>query len=254
MRANHFSKECTSMTVKLETYTSSLFGAFSLVNTPYHSNLLTVNRDGHGSLSVGLWEVFYMLTTLLHSLVLFQSNADEYEEMPIAEFGKAMLRGMGWKDGTAIGKSNKGMLAPVEFIPRLGKLGLGAAPKPKEKPTKRRPGETKKKVVQGPYIGADGRVKHMRLIGEDIPEQPIQGYTAGNCARVLSGPHMGLCGKIVSADEDKGRVGLRLAINAQVSVCVYTLNCVPSRPIHCNEHLESYAVKCISHNSREYIW
>ena len=106
MRANHFSKEFTSMTVKLETYTSSLFGAFSLVNTPYHSNLLTVNRDGHGSLSVGLWEVFYMLTTLL---VLFQSNADEYEEMPIAEFGKAMLRGMGWKDGTAIGKSNKGL-------------------------------------------------------------------------------------------------------------------------------------------------
>ena len=67
-------------------------------------------------------------------------------------------------------------------------------------------------VVQGPYIGADGRVKHMRLIGEDIPEQPIQGtsirtlsephgcvsagYTTGNCAKVLSGPHTGLCGKV----------------------------------------------------------
>ena len=51
----------------------------------------------------------YMLTTLMHSLVLFQSTADDYEEMPIGEFGKAMLRGMGWKDGTAIGKSNKGL-------------------------------------------------------------------------------------------------------------------------------------------------
>ena len=29
--------------------------------------------------------------------------------------------------------------------------------------------------VQGPYIGADGRVKHMRLIGVDIPEQPVEG-------------------------------------------------------------------------------
>ena len=33
--------------------------------------------------------------------------------MPIAEFGKAMLRGMGWKDGTAIGKSNKGLVTYV---------------------------------------------------------------------------------------------------------------------------------------------
>ena len=29
--------------------------------------------------------------------------------------------------------------------------------------------------MQGPYIGADGRVKHTRLIGEEIPEQPIEG-------------------------------------------------------------------------------
>ena len=70
-------------------------------------------------------------------------------------------------------------------------------------------------VVQGPYIGADGRVKHRRFIGEEIPEQPIEGswlllfiglrvvkvvvpagYKAGNHARVLSGPHLGLCGKV----------------------------------------------------------
>ena len=30
-------------------------------------------------------------------------------------------------------------------------------------------------VVQGPYIGADNRVKHTRLIGEEIPQQPIEG-------------------------------------------------------------------------------
>ena len=41
--------------------------------------------------------------------VLFQSTTEDYDEMPIAEFGKAMLRGMGWKEGTAIGKSNKGL-------------------------------------------------------------------------------------------------------------------------------------------------
>jgi G patch domain/KOW motif-containing protein len=145
------------------------------------------------------------------------STDEDYAEMPISEFGKAMLRGMGWNEGKAIGKTNKGMVAPVEFIPRMGKLGLGAAPKPQAMPDKKRPrkpGETDKKV-QGPYIGADGRVKHTRLIGEELPEQPIEGFSPGNFARVLSGAHLGLCGKIVSADEDNSRVCLRLAINGQ---------------------------------------
>ena len=41
------------------------------------------------------------------------------------------------------------IVAPIEFIPRMGKLGLGAAPKPQAMPVKKRPrkpGETDKKV------------------------------------------------------------------------------------------------------------
>ena len=41
------------------------------------------------------------------------------------------------------------IVAPIEFIPRMGKLGLGAAPKPQAMPVKkgpRKPGETDKKV------------------------------------------------------------------------------------------------------------
>ncbi len=83
-------------------------------------------------------------------------------------------------------------------------MGLGAIPKPKEPPKKRRikkQGEEERKVsvidcnngltvalvlftwcllllwqqVQGPYIGKDGRVKHIKNIGEAIPEQPLIG-------------------------------------------------------------------------------
>ena len=81
------------------------------------------------------------------------------------------------------------------------------------------------------------------------------GFSPGNFARVLSGPHLGLCGKvrkymyvhficfqdsgtlvvlnslcnsftfqIVSADEDNSRVCLRLAINGQV--CIYMYMCI----------------------------
>ena len=42
------------------------------------------------------------------------------------------------------------MVAPVEFIPRMGKLGLGAAPRPEKLPERKRikkPGETERKVT-----------------------------------------------------------------------------------------------------------
>ena len=32
-----------------------------------------------------------------------EARLDDYEEMPIHEFGKALMRGMGWKDGEALG-------------------------------------------------------------------------------------------------------------------------------------------------------
>ena len=44
----------------------------------------------------------------LHIIFPTQSTLDEYEAMPIGVFGEAVLRGMGWKKGDAIGKTNKG--------------------------------------------------------------------------------------------------------------------------------------------------
>lgn len=37
-----------------------------------------------------------------------EATEAEYEDMPIEDFGNAMLRGMGWTPGTAIGLNNKG--------------------------------------------------------------------------------------------------------------------------------------------------
>ena len=47
-----------------------------------------------------------------------QASMDEYESMPIEDFGKAMLRGMGWEEGKAVGRMHRGMVEAVEFIPR----------------------------------------------------------------------------------------------------------------------------------------
>ena len=55
-------------------------------------------------------------------------NFQNYEDNPIEDYGRNMLYKMGWKENTAIGRTNKGLIKPVEFIPRQKGLGLGAIP------------------------------------------------------------------------------------------------------------------------------
>lgn len=42
--------------------------------------------------------------------VFIQATIEDYEKVPIDQFGQAMLRGMGWKDGEGIGKNKKWVL------------------------------------------------------------------------------------------------------------------------------------------------
>ena len=44
---------------------------------------------------------------MLHPFFL-QSTMEDYTAMPIDKFGEAVLKGMGWKKGEAIGRTNKG--------------------------------------------------------------------------------------------------------------------------------------------------
>lgn len=53
-----------------------------------------------------------------------------YRQVPIADFGAAMLRGMGWT-----GQVQKGDAGTEEGLPRPSRLGLGATPKLLEAPT-----------------------------------------------------------------------------------------------------------------------
>lgn len=51
---------------------------------------------------------------------------EAYSSMPIEEFGAAMLRGMGWKDGSGIGKKRSGPTTAPLVQRRAALLGLGA--------------------------------------------------------------------------------------------------------------------------------
>ncbi|KAF8995485.1 DExH-box splicing factor binding site-domain-containing protein [Cyathus striatus] len=55
------------------------------------------------------------------------ATLEDYERVPVSQFGAALLRGMGWKEGTAASrKPGKGMIEPYLPAARPALLGIGA--------------------------------------------------------------------------------------------------------------------------------
>ena len=63
-----------------------------------------------------------------------EADAEAYLAMPIQDFGAAMLRGMGWTEGGAVGRRKTGPTAPCQYVQRPHRLGLGAEPAAPEVP------------------------------------------------------------------------------------------------------------------------
>lgn len=61
-----------------------------------------------------------------------QSSLDDYARVPVASFGMALLKGMGWKEGQAASRTRTGMVSPYEPKARPALLGIGA--KEREQP------------------------------------------------------------------------------------------------------------------------
>ena len=55
-----------------------------------------------------------------------EAPMEVYDDVPIEQFGEAMLRGMGWAKGQAIGGTNKKLVVPTQIVSRPSRLGLGA--------------------------------------------------------------------------------------------------------------------------------
>eukprot|EP00048_Salpingoeca_helianthica_P012250 m.176872 g.176872 ORF g.176872 m.176872 type:complete len:536 (+) comp15345_c5_seq27:1032-2639(+) len=152
-----------------------------------------------------------------------EASLAEYESTPIEQFGAAMLRGMGWKDGEAIGGINKGLLQPVEFVARPLGLGLGAqrdsAIMPTHKKAKKfiKPGETREPAPSGPMVDATGRVRHIKGIDEKLTHMEKLAVVRDAYVVILSGPHEGHCGRVRRLRPDAVDVELALG-GAMVAV------------------------------------
>jgi len=145
---------------------------------------------------------------------------DAYEKMPIEKFGAAMLRGMGWKEGMNVGRSQGKEVKAVEYVARPGRLGLGAEPagasaKPERK--RIRPGESregKADLVVAP--GADGRQRNVRSLDEKLVRRERSGVHKDKVMRVIGGDHEGFLCRVLEVDDASRLATVRLSPSEEV--------------------------------------
>ncbi|XP_021951066.1 G-patch domain and KOW motifs-containing protein isoform X1 [Folsomia candida] len=123
------------------------------------------------------------------------STLEDYEKIPIEEFGMAMLRGMGWSKTEGIGLKNKQHIEIVE--PQLRPKGLGL-------------GATISTQVQNGIQNSSGPAS-----GKDKKEELLFKIGAGAC--IQRGADKGMYGRVEAFDEDNNRVVIKLAINGKMS-------------------------------------
>ncbi|KAK9512264.1 hypothetical protein O3M35_000730 [Rhynocoris fuscipes] len=109
-----------------------------------------------------------------------QSSLEDYESMPITDFGLAMLRGMGWDPKKGIGLNGQ-IVSPLAPTLRPKGMGLGADKTPAAK-----------------NIASNGEVLVMKK---------------GAAVKIISGPYNNLYGRIEGFDELPGRLMVRITTN-----------------------------------------
>lgn len=83
-----------------------------------------------------------------------ESTMEDYENIPINEFGMALLRGMGWKEEKGIGKNAKTSTLNVPNIRPKG-MGLGADKmilKQGQSQETAKKGSEELKIIKGAYV------------------------------------------------------------------------------------------------------
>ncbi|OCT65481.1 hypothetical protein XELAEV_18041721mg [Xenopus laevis] len=137
------------------------------------------------------------------------AEAADYDVVPVQQYGMAMLRGMGWKEGEGIGRTFKQDVKPLEQKLRPKGLGLGAdrsalkhlEPQKPRKPLK--PGEE--------------------------PEEESKGLGTGSAVQIQSGAYKDMYGKVEGIDPDNSRAMITLAIGGKVvTVSLFSLRLVNS--------------------------
>ncbi|VDM56119.1 unnamed protein product [Angiostrongylus costaricensis] len=115
----------------------------------------------------------------------------DYAAVSIEDFGLAVLRGCGWKDGEGIGR--KPQVVPLRILPRRPNgLGIGATPQHLE------------------VLGVKNATV-CKLYFDDVGNV----IKKDSLIRITTGRHKGLYGKVESRDDDNNSLFVRLAVGGQ---------------------------------------
>ncbi|BFZ00176.1 hypothetical protein BsWGS_03215 [Bradybaena similaris] len=129
----------------------------------------------------------------------------DYQQIPIEQFGLAMLRGMGWSKDRGVGK-NARVTAPVQAHIRPKGLGLGA--------DRSNSGPDKPSLPPNGVEGA-GEVLELKINGHCV---------------VTAGSDKHLYGTVQGLDEDNSRVLVKLALTGRVANIMQSNVRTVSRP------------------------
>ena len=126
-----------------------------------------------------------------------EATLDDYTNTPIEEFGAALLRGMGWAEGKAVGRRNIRGVVPqaIQFVARPSGLGLGADPAPtapKREKKYVKPGESRQQKPDLVALDANGNIKNVRGLDDKLVERSSLGPKPGKTMRIAEGRHSGL--------------------------------------------------------------
>ncbi|KAF8069698.1 gpkow [Scenedesmus sp. PABB004] len=129
------------------------------------------------------------------------ADLEDYEALPVEEFGKALLRGLGWAEGEGVGRTRQ-VVEPKQAVRRPDRLGLGAnpaAPPPDKRPRKMGDKPKQADLVAAP--DADGRVRHRVGLDEALVPRAaiVPGPAPGKAMAVVGGRHAGLACVVRSA-------------------------------------------------------
>ncbi|EFN53037.1 hypothetical protein CHLNCDRAFT_53994 [Chlorella variabilis] len=122
-----------------------------------------------------------------------EADLDAYAAMPVDQFGMALLRGMGWTEGAAIGRNAKEEVKAKELVRRPQRLGLGAAPAPEQANKKFiKPGESRDRPDLV-YVDSQGVQRSSKPVDEKLVERRREGVHPGKARNAAALRDAGVC-------------------------------------------------------------
>lgn len=165
-----------------------------------------------------------------------EASLEAYGEMPVESFGEALLRGMGWQEGRAIGRGNKKEITTKDLIRRPHRLGLGAAPVPALETHKKyiKPGESRAPqdhVYVDPTTGVlksskdPGAPTSSAFTNHQGKEQQKPGVWAGKVMKIVEGRHHGLLCEVQGLEPKEAGRSARCKVRLVPSYEVVVVRC-----------------------------